>query len=215
MQISEPTKTGAKTGILATLLAAWNYMSGIDWQWTAIDPDRLGVWLSAVYAFVFYTNKENRKKPSPEQEVPVVTTDRTGEPLGIRLKNPGNLRPLPRGQKWKGQKAIHQTKSGPYLEFETDDYGIRASALNLKNQQRLHNLRTIESIIAKWAPAEDNNDPASYAAFVSRKTGFPVNKVLDLEDDKTAARLLKAIFWFENGKNFYSFDTVLEGAKKA
>lgn len=210
--MQESSKSGVIHGIGGALVAALLYMRGIDWDFSLIDYDRALEWIGGMAALLGITNKRNLEAESPKQKA--VSVD-SSLPQGIRTNNPGNLRPLSGGQKWQGQSGILETKNGRYLQFESAHHGIRAAARNLKNQQRLHSLRTIESIIGKWAPASDNNHTASYIAFVSGKTGFDANNQLDLEDDKTVVKLLKAIMYFENGVDYYSTSMIFEGVKAA
>lgn len=212
MRISEPDKAGISTGLIGAITAAWAYMSSIEWQISAIDPDQMATWMAGLFGIFFYTNRENRKKPSGEGGEKVIAHNKN-MPLGIRLNNPGNLRPT--GEKWNGLVGIYTNENGQYLEFSTPHYGVRAAARNLVNQQRIHNLRTIESILTKWAPASDKNHTAAYIAFVAQKSGFEATERLDLEDATTSAKLLRAIFRFENGMNFYSTDVIMDGIKAA
>lgn len=216
LKFDEANKTGVLTGITGVLIVGLNYMSSIEWVWTDIDPDRALAWGSSIFAFVFYTNKENRKKPVGGEAVTIDTED-ASLPIGLRINNPGNLRPSSRFR-WNGTSdephSTYSTKSGDFVRFKSIDYGLRAMALNLKNQQRLHGLRTIEGIIGKYAP-EIENDTASYIAFVANQTGFAASEKLNLENPSVTVRLMKAMIRMEQGQQPFSTELILKGVNAA
>jgi len=83
-------------------------------------------------------------------------------PSIVAANNPCALRPLPRGQRWKGQTGIIQTKGGAYCSFSSPLWGVRAGLRNLHSyRSKRHPVVTPKAIIARWAPASDNNpEPA-------------------------------------------------------
>jgi len=85
--------------------------------------------------------------------------------------NPGNLRPA-------GQPGC--TPVGGFCSFTTLAAGQQA----LNDQIALDASRgeTIAQFAAKYAPAQDSNDPASYAASIAAATGLSVNDPLSLAD---------------------------------
>lgn len=125
---------------------------------------------------------------------------------GERNNNPGNLREDPGDKtKWIGERA---TDDDPiFEEFETAHYGIRALAKVLLNYQRQRRLRTIDEMIARWAPPKENNT-AAYARFVARKAGVAADTPVSLRDLGLLQRLVTAIIWFENGRCIYSEDQI-------
>lgn len=87
--------------------------------------------------------------------------------------NPGNL-------KYAGQPgAIGQDASG-FAVFPTVAAGTQA----LDNQIALDASRglTIQQFAAKYAPAQDSNNPASYAAQIAAATGLSVSDPLSAAD---------------------------------
>ena len=54
-----------------------------------------------------------------------------------------------------------------FCVFDTPEHGLRALAKDLVNQQRIHNLATVDQIISKYAPPADANDTAAYIAAIS------------------------------------------------
>lgn len=103
-------------------------------------------------------------------------------PLGVRNNNPLNMRPDSRS-KWQGLASPPTMKvkgQGSYLVFTDPTYGWRAAARNLIAYQDRYKIRTIRGIVNRWAPAADQNHPASYAASVAKDTGFGLDETLDL-----------------------------------
>lgn len=100
--------------------------------------------------------------------------------LSFQNNNPGNLRPA-------GQPDCTSvsTASGLFCSFPSLQSGQQA----LDNQIALDASRglTIQQFAAKYAPAQDSNDPASYAAQLAAATGLSVNDPLSLADSGTIA----------------------------
>lgn len=68
---------------------------------------------------------------------------------------------------WKGQIGVEpltdKIERQRFAQFQTMEYGYRAALILLRNYIKNYNLHTIGAIINRWAPAEDSNDPVSYA----------------------------------------------------
>lgn len=129
-------------------------------------------------------------------------------PLGIRVHNPLDIRPLALPDRWDGQIGLYHTSDAAFVIFEDFPYGLRAAAHLLRNYQREHGIRTLlgkggyqgeDGIITRWSPARDHNDTHAYVARVSRLTGFAPDQELDLEDGKTVAAILEAMTRVELG----------------
>lgn len=112
---------------------------------------------------------------------------------GIRLNNPGNIE---KGLNWLGLADVQPDPR--FCAFISPEYGIRAIVKILQTYSKKHGLWTIAEIINRWAPPSENKTD-KYASNVSIWTGFPVNKVLDLNDRSTLLKLTKAITRQENG----------------
>ncbi len=130
-------------------------------------------------------------------------------PRGLRNKNPGNIRrsAIP----WRGKVA------GADPEFETFDTafnGIRALCRILLTYYRQHGLKSCEQIVARWAPAAEN-DTAAYAAHVARLLGVATDEPLAVDDSDTLARLAEAIIRHENGEQPYAADLIHRAALSA
>jgi len=115
-------------------------------------------------------------------------------PLGIRSNNPGNLRPGK--QKWLGE--LNADPRG-YCVFVSAEMGIRAMMKNLLTYQRKYGLRTVETIISRWAPGSEN-DTESYIRQVEAQTGIRRALPISLQNPDTLMALTKAIIRHENGK---------------
>lgn len=154
----------------------------------------------------------------PEKEKPLVeATPEYKQPntAGVRGKNPLNLKG---GSKWIGR--IGQDSRG-HIIFKDEIYGTRAAIINLRSYWVKHRLRTVRQIINRWAPPTDTigsipgnpkNNPSAYAAFVSKKSGLPVDGEIALfnnqggvHDPDQLFRLIDAMATYENGHK-YRFD---------
>lgn len=122
---------------------------------------------------------------------PAQVAESVGVPRGIRNNNPGNLEG---DTQFQGQTG---TDKGGYATFATPEDGLRAMALNLKNQQDLHGLQTVQDIITKWAPPSENNT-AAYVQDVSQKLGVDPNQKLNLHDPAVLKTFTSAIISHEN-----------------
>lgn len=115
-------------------------------------------------------------------------------PKGLRNNNPGNLRT---GINWQGAVG----NDGSFIIFKSMAWGLRAMATDLINKIKNDKLDTIQKIINKYAPANDNNDPVAYAKEVSQLTGIGVNDTLNPDAD-TIKALMKAQISVEIGPAF-------------
>jgi len=110
--------------------------------------------------------------------------------------NPGNIRTSPTN--WNGEV----TEPGEEFERFSDMHmGVRASARILRTYGRKYGIDTINKIIDRYAPPEDNNpNNANYAKHVSNGSGFDVDEKIDLNDPQVLIKLMRPIFQFENGQ---------------
>lgn len=128
-----------------------------------------------------------------------MTTKPTHIPRGIRNNNPGNIRR--NGDPWQG--LADRQGDIEFFTFKTPVYGIRALARLLINYQDKHGLRTIEQIINRWAPTNEN-DTAAYVRAAARRTGFEADEKLDMHSYGDLEPLVKAIIHHENGQQPYT-----------
>lgn len=129
-------------------------------------------------------------------------------PRGVRNNNPGNIVSGP--TRWEGEIEGADPK---YASFASPEAGIRALAKNLLAYQA-RGLDTVETIIARWAPATEN-DTAAYVQKVAKDLGVNPREPLNLRDRKTLSALATAIIKHENGVQPYSAETVGSGVDAA
>lgn len=130
-------------------------------------------------------------------------------PLGIRQHNPGNIEC---GSDWKG---LAPKKPGDrFCRFTAPVYGLRAIAYLLIVYRREHGLRTIESLINRWAPKGENNTKA-YVLSVAKRTGIPYNLPIAVDSSYALERLVPAIVHHENGRQPYSAEEINEAITMA
>lgn len=110
-------------------------------------------------------------------------------PRGIRNNNPGNL------VRWPGAGS-----DGQFAVFNTMGAGISAEQANLRIYGR-RGYDTLDKIIRKWAPPNEN-DTAAYIAAASRSTGFAPDQKLDMNNPDVIRKVANAINAHENGSNF-------------
>lgn len=130
---------------------------------------------------------------------------------GIRNNNPGNIRHGP--DKWDGL-APDQSSDPSFCVFIDAKYGIRVIAKLLMAYQDYHGLKTILGIINRWAPQNENNT-ASYATFVAKRVGVPMDVSVNVHDVAVMKLMVEAIIAEENANFVYPENTVLEGLQLA
>lgn len=139
-------------------------------------------------------------------------------PRGIRNNNPGNIR---WGDPWQGLVPATERTDSEFCQFATPAHGIRAMARVLINYQDKYKIRSIKTVIGRWAPASENNTQA-YIEAVSRATGFEDDLILDLHQYRDLRPLVEAIIRHECGRGplktantWYSAETIDEGLRMA
>jgi hypothetical protein len=121
---------------------------------------------------------------------------------GLSLNNPGNVRIS--SAHWLGK--VTPSRDPDFETFDTPEHGLRVIARILLTYFEDYNLNTINDIIAKWAPASEN-DADAYIDDVSDRTGFDSDQVLT-PDAPTLSALVSAIVWHENGQNPFTEDLI-------
>lgn len=113
----------------------------------------------------------------------------------IRRNNPGNIRKNPQ-DKWKGE--LPGIPANQYLEFDTLENGSRAMLKLLNNYILKYKKDSIDKIIRRWAPKEEN-PTENYISFVANRTGIGRNETLYGNDWNTLARIAYQMTFFEHG----------------
>lgn len=129
------------------------------------------------------------------------STNAGGRPLGIRNRNPGNLR-------FAGQAGASPGEGG-FAQFETQEAGLSA----LHRQLGLYFKRgknTISSIVNTYAPGSENDVPA-YIRALTKATGKGEHETLDFNDAETVKKLMHGIVTHEVGRGHVSMADI-EGA---
>ena len=134
----------------------------------------------------------------PQQYAPQVTRDgyiwdpneymrsrQQGGTLADRNNNPGNLRP-------PGQSTGFQ-------RFDTPEAGVAAMVRQLDLYRDRNNLNTVQGIISRWAPPNEN-DTAAYVRSVAGALGVAPDAPIDTRDEQTMRRLVVAMARQEGGR---------------
>ncbi|MGA4658526.1 structural protein [Proteus terrae] len=117
---------------------------------------------------------------------------------GERNNNPGNIR---HGSKWQGLSAQQTDKD--FCQFVSPEYGIRAIYKLLQTYQKKYELNTVESIIDRYAPPNENNT-VSYINRAAKDIGVSVNEPINVSSKPVAIALATAIVGVELGYQPYS-----------
>lgn len=128
-------------------------------------------------------------------------------PRGIRNNNPGNIR---WGDNWQGLKQDGKQQDPSFCVFKNAVYGIRALAKILINYKKLYGLKTIRSIISRYAPPNENQTLA-YIQSVSKQIGRYPDEPIDIEERGILTFFIKAIVRIENGIQPYKDETIQKG----
>lgn len=117
---------------------------------------------------------------------------------GERNNNPGNIR---HGSKWQGLSAQQTDKD--FCQFVSPEYGIRAIYKLLETYQKKYELNTVESIIDRYAPPNENNT-VGYINRAAKDIGVSVNEPINVSSKPVAIALATAIVGVELGYQPYS-----------
>lgn len=132
------------------------------------------------------------------------------DPRGLRTNNPGNIRHSKVA--WQGQAAAQADQD--FVTFVSPQYGIRALAKTLLTYQAGHGLKTIEQIVGRWAPPNEN-DTGAYIRAVASAVGVPPSAAVVVDSVAVMAPLVKAIIAHENGRQPYTDAVIAAGLKLA
>lgn len=113
-------------------------------------------------------------------------------PRGIRNNNPGNIDKT--NVKWEGEVG----DDGRFIQFASIEWGIRAMGRILKTYDEKYGRNTIEKIVYRWAPPNEN-DTEEYIKTVSDISGIPRDKVI-IQGTTSQIKLIHAMIIVENGK---------------
>jgi hypothetical protein len=120
-------------------------------------------------------------------------------PLGIMSNNPLNVST----SGWKGEVGVQNNPQKEAIFVDTQ-HGLRAAALLLYTYYKTHGLKTIRTIINRWAPSNDpnaHNEPNSYANFVGVQTGINPDAIFEL-NAVNIKKIMKAMAIMEQGSKY-------------
>lgn len=112
---------------------------------------------------------------------------------GMKNNNPGNIR-IGRSD-WKGLKEVQTDKS--FYQFIDLEWGIRAMIRLLQNYHKLYGINTIEEIINRYAPANENNTE-KYIDIVCTRAGYKKNRIVAFGNMEEMCLICQAMCFVEN-----------------
>ena len=101
---------------------------------------------------------------------------------GSRNNNPGNIEKAKNGATWSGEVWPGDDKR--FCTFQSMAWGCRAIMRTLRTYHKLHGLETVEEIVGRWAPSNENNTQ-SYALHVASDIGRATDERIHFDDDPT------------------------------
>lgn len=129
----------------------------------------------------------------------------TSQSRAQRNNNPLNLR-------YARQYGARNAEG--FAAFPSVKGGIQTGAHQLQLYYKRDRLNTIEQIISKFAPPNEN-DTESYIRFVSKKTGFGRRQSLDLDDRQTLSKLVYAMALMEDSKTPLKYPDILQSVSES
>lgn len=119
-------------------------------------------------------------------------------PRGIRNCNPLNIRTS--SVCWVGQCG----HDGTFCQFIDLRHGLRAAFKLLHTYLDKYKLDTIERIIKRWAPPNENNTE-DYIKRVCNYAGLRPDEVIKVnQEEEKACKLVAAMAFVENGGDYLS-----------
>lgn len=133
-------------------------------------------------------------------------------PRGVRNNNPLNIRHV-EGQVWRG--AIGH--DGAFVKFGTPEDGYRAAAVILNKYFHSYALRSVASIIGRWAPSSEN-DTEDYVRTVERRlaeAGYSAGPWTPGEFVQVTPALMDAMTRVEQGRQPWTLAQIEAGIARA
>lgn len=123
-------------------------------------------------------------------------------PRGIRNNNPLNIRI---GNTWLGE--VTDPTDNEFEQFVHVCYGLRAGFILLKRYINRYKLNTIEKIISRWAPHNENNTRA-YINQIAKSMNIAPDTPLLYEDKNRMCALVYEMVYVENGQHIQMSEIV-------
>lgn len=160
--------------------------------------------------------------------------------LAEKNNNPLNLRPLPGGEKWRGQVGVDRNPvTGAFCVFKDNTYGVRAAVVNMRSYVKYAGVKTLRDVIYRWAPPPpggeivgqagsavggvDMNHTEAYLQSVCSETGLPASFDMTaiVAPEPSAywrgklAGIVRAMNRVEAGKSTITFEEARDGVDMA
>lgn len=137
---------------------------------------------------------------------------------GVRNNNPGNIE-RSAANKWQGRMprermTAEQRAEKRFEVFVSPAYGIRAMCVLLINYFDKHGCNTVEKIIQRWAPP-DENDTGAYVRAVAQTVGVSPGEWINLHEYTRLRAVVVAIIAYENAGHVYPPEVIEEGLRLA
>lgn len=116
-------------------------------------------------------------------------------PRGYRNNNPLNIR-INSANNWQGK--VTPNTDGAFEQFTSMAYGFRAAFILIRNYINNYGATTVQAIISKWAPNNENNT-AAYISAVCGSTGFSPDTIINPYNETQMCKLVFAMAIVENG----------------
>lgn len=148
-----------------------------------------GAFAVLAYKYFFKTNKNdsNMSTNSNSNGANLPRGYRNNNPLNIRINNANN---------WQGK--VTPNTDGAFEQFSSMAYGFRAAFVLIRNYINNDGLNTVQAIISKWAPNNENNT-AGYISTVCVITGFSPGTIINPYNETQMCKLVFAMAIKENG----------------
>jgi len=180
----------------------FDYQQKQQMQRPALYPPRRGGLKGGPIGQIMPFAMKSNQFRGPVQRYPVQSYDeggvvkaQNGLPLGLRQRNPGNIRP---GAGFIGESG----DGGGYATFGSDDEGLRAIQRLLMTYGDKYDIKTLRQLANRYAPPSDNNPTGNYIDFLSDKTGIGPDDEINLAEKGSS--IIPAIVGFEQGQQPYS-----------
>lgn len=199
---------GIRRGSLRLMLSNWKqrgYITSSDDARCMADPGRQRFRKTEEYLARKYAGMQSVQSMYSMKNKQDMT-----RPRGIRNNNPLNIRRS--ADRWQGAATTQTDKN--FVQFESMAYGYRAAwRLMQTYYRRLRRQKkrfTVENIIARWAPPNEN-DTMAYTRTVLMLSGLGGNENLlppqNVQGYGRLARLMEAMTVMENGIRPVAVDT--------
>ena len=125
-------------------------------------------------------------------------------PRGLRNNNPLNIRYV-KSNNWLGKIDGEGKQDKAFEEFDSLEHGLRAAYVLLYNYMEKQNLCSINAIISRWAPMNENQTFV-YIHAVSKEVCAKPGDTIQFNDPYTMVELVQAMVKVECGVNIQYSD---------